>query len=128
MMAEIDHVALIVSDAEQWAQYYAGNFRLERVSDEELTDPNVKLVYLQAGKTVLQLVEPRGPGKLMDDLSRTGDAWHHVCFRVRDLDEFFLGLPGEGGAQTFIGGGGRRACFLSSAPGGVGIEVIEEKT
>ena len=127
LIEEIDHVAMIVRDAEEWAQYYIGKFGLRRIADEELADPNAKLVYLEAGNVVLQLLEPRGPGELMDDLSRSGDAWHHVCFRVADLDGFLRGLPGGGDAKTFVGGGGGRACFLSKTPVGARIEVIERE-
>ena len=65
------------------------------------------------------------PGPLMDDLNRLGESLHHVCFRVPQIDEFVATMPGEASPRTFVGGGGRRACFLKNPPTGTRIELIE---
>lgn len=126
-MKEIDHVAMIVSDADHWAEYYSKHFGLEQTGDEELAEPRARLVHLRAGKVMLQLVQPRGRGRLMDDMLHFGDSLHHLCFRVSDLQGFLAALPGEATTRTFVGGGGRRACFLTNPPASVRIELVEEK-
>lgn len=124
-MQEIDHVAVIVHDADLSARYYIDHFGLRRVLEQELTEPKVRLVHLQAGDIFLQLVQPTGPGNLMDDLSAFGESLHHVCFRVEKIEAFVGTMPEETDPRTFVGGGGRRACFLKSPPTGTRIELIE---
>ena len=124
-MQEIDHIAVIVHDADRSAQYYCERFGLRRAYDEELEELKVRLVHLEAGDVFLQLVQPTGPGPLMDDLSISGDSLHHICFRVARVDGFLSTMPGEANTSTFVGGGGRRACFLRNPPAGMRIELIE---
>ncbi len=124
-MQEIDHVAVIVQDADRSAQYYFDHFGLVLINDEQLVEPKVRLVHLKAGDVFLQLVQPTGPGPLMDDLNRLGESLHHVCFRVPQIDEFVATMPCEASPRTFVGGGGRRASFLKNPPTGTRIELIE---
>jgi catechol 2,3-dioxygenase-like lactoylglutathione lyase family enzyme len=124
-MQEIDHVAVIVHDADLSARYYIDHFGLRRVLEEELAEPKVRLVHLQAGDIFLQLLQPTGPGRLMDDLSTFGESLHHVCFRVEKVEAFVATMPKETAPRIFVGGGGRRACFLKNPPTGTRIELIE---
>jgi methylmalonyl-CoA/ethylmalonyl-CoA epimerase len=123
-MLGVDHVAVLVADIDAALPDFVGRFGLTQVSDETLTDPAVRLVHLDAGNVDIQLVQPRGPGKLQDDLQRSGPGLHHVCFGVPALAGALESLEESSGA-VFTGGPGRRACFLSHRPSQLYVELIE---
>jgi methylmalonyl-CoA/ethylmalonyl-CoA epimerase len=120
----VDHVAVLVPDIDAALGELGRRFGLTAASDETLDGTAVRLVHLDAGNVDLQLVEPIGPGKLADDLERQGPGLHHVCFGVPGLPSALaeLGEPADG---AFRGGQGRPACFLTSRPGGLYVELIE---
>jgi len=120
----VDHVAVLVSDIDAAVADFSRKFGLGIASDESLAQPAVRLVHLDAGNVDIQLVQPRGPGKLADDLERSGPGLHHVCFGVSALDNALADL-GEPDGSVFYGGQGRRACFLAKYPGPLSVELIE---
>lgn len=120
----IDHVAILVKDIDESLGDFVDGLGLQLVSDETLHDPPVRLAHLDAGNVDLQLVQPLGPGKLADDLQRVGPGLHHVCFGVPSLDAALESLS-EPSSASFIGGRGRRACFLSRRPSQLYLELIE---
>jgi methylmalonyl-CoA/ethylmalonyl-CoA epimerase len=101
----VDHVAVLVPEIEPALTEFSALFGFELVADEVLADPAVRLVHLDAGNVDIQLVQPLGPGRLT-----LSDA-------LADLHE-----PDSG---IFVGGQGRRACFLGSRPSQLNIELIE---
>jgi methylmalonyl-CoA/ethylmalonyl-CoA epimerase len=123
LLSGVDHVAVVVADIEQaLASFEKFGFRV--ASDESLAQPPVRLVHLDAGNVDLQLVQPLGPSGLADDLRERGPGLHHVCFGVPGLAESLADLE-EPDEAAFTGGQGRRACFLSSRPSQLQIELIE---
>lgn len=123
LLSGVDHVAVVVADIDQaLASFKKFGFRI--ASDESLTQPPVRLVHLDAGNVDLQMVQPLGPGALADDLRDRGPGLHHVCFGVPGLADSLADLE-ESGDAAFTGGQGRRACFLTSRPSQLQIELIE---
>jgi methylmalonyl-CoA/ethylmalonyl-CoA epimerase len=120
----VDHVAVLVPEIEPALTEFSALFGFELVADEVLADPAVRLVHLDAGNVDIQLVQPLGPGRLADDLSVRGAGLHHLCFGVPDLSDALADLHEPAGA-SFVGGQGRRACFLASRPSQLNIELIE---
>ena len=122
---EIDHISVLVTDADRAAQYYKAQFGLESGPDEIVQAANVRLLHLDCGNVWLQLAQPVGPGPLRNELAAAGTGLHHVCFRVPSIEKFVEMLPGEVSNDSFVGGGGRRAYFLKRPPAGMRIELIE---
>ena len=120
----VDHVAVLVPEIESALTEFTGLFGFAVVADEVLADPAVRLVHLDAGNVDIQLVQPIGPGRLADDLSDHGAGLHHLCFGVPALSDALADLNEPHGA-IFVGGQGRRACFLSRRPSQLYIELIE---
>ena len=52
-----------------------------------------------------------------------GEGPHHVCFLAPDVDDALEAL-GDKDANVFLGGKGRRACFLSGRLSGVLVELV----
>jgi methylmalonyl-CoA epimerase len=123
----VDHIGVAVHDADEALAYYTDQLRLKPVGDEIAPDPGVRLVYLDAGNLLIQLVQPVREGPVAAFLRARGEGLHHVCFQVDRIEPVLQGLPGEAGARIFGGGRDRRACFLLSEPNGVRIELTERE-
>jgi methylmalonyl-CoA/ethylmalonyl-CoA epimerase len=123
----IDHVGIAVHDAAATAALFRDRFGTEIEVTADLDDGSARLVYLQAGDTTLQLVQPLQPGPLADFLARQGEGLHHVCLAVDSLDRALAALPGETGTigGAYMGGRGCRVVFTRQPMAGVLIELTE---
>lgn len=125
----IDHVAIVVADADRAAARFAALLGLTVAGDEIVGDAGVRLVYLvgtdESAQATLQLVQPVRPGPVRDHLELHGEGLHHVCFAVHSITDTLAGLPGEAAANIFMGGRGRPACFLVTRPCGVIVELVQ---
>jgi len=125
----IDHVGIVVDDADAAAVLFAGRFGLEIVNDEVVDDIGVRLVYLAGSDrnaiTAIQLVEPVGPGPIKEELDKRGEGVHHICLAVTDLDATLAAQDGEDSRGIFTGGRGRRCSFLKKYACGSLIELVE---
>ena len=126
----IDHVAVAVLDADAAASWYVDNLRMRISADEFVEAAGVRLVYLVSGlvgatdQTAVQLVQPVTPGSIASFIQERGEGLHHVCFTVDAIPDMLVAL-GEDGGGLFLGGRGRRACFLQTRPHDVLIELTE---
>jgi methylmalonyl-CoA/ethylmalonyl-CoA epimerase len=124
----VDHVGIVVADADEAAARFTARFGLTVLHDEVVTAVGVRLVYLvgadRSVPTTVQLVEPVAEGPVKNHFERAGEGVHHVCFAVDDLDTTLSAL-GDGQTQVFSGGRGRRSCFLSGQTCGTLIELAE---
>lgn len=121
----IDHVAIAVHDSADALRYYTGRLGLRVVADESAEQPGVRLPYLDAGNTFLQLVQPFRDGPVTTFLSEHGEGLHHICLNVDRIEPALTRLGARAGAGIFLGGRGRCACFLVEQPNGVLIELTE---
>ncbi len=125
LLGHIDHVAIAVRDTDASLPYYTDTLGLVTLGDEDADDPGVRLTYLASGTTSLQLVQPLRPGPVSQFLDERGEGLHHVCFAVANIEDTLGRLPGESGSRVFLGGRGRRACFLTGTANGALIELTE---
>lgn len=125
MIEYVDHIAIAVHDIDASLPYYRDELRLPLIHDERLPDVGVRLTYLQAGNTMVQLVQPLGDGPIAQFLAARGEGLHHLCFAVDDIPDVLRRLAGEGEAQVFMGGRGRRCAFLLNHPNGLITELTE---
>jgi len=129
----LDHVGIVVRDADVEAARFRETLGLEVEHDETLPSIGVRLVYLATvERTVpaslfrssVQLVQPIAPGPVADHLEDHGEGLHHVCFAVTDLSTT-LESVGLEQVDTFLGGKRKRACFLEQRVAGTLVELIE---
>jgi methylmalonyl-CoA/ethylmalonyl-CoA epimerase len=121
----VDHVGLLVRDIESALPFYLDQLGSRLVEAQTLDDVGVHIAYLEAGNTLVQLVQPIRPGALMDDLAAYGEGIHHVCLAVEDIPAALARLAPGAEVSLFLGGWGRRACFLPDRPHGLRIELTE---
>jgi methylmalonyl-CoA/ethylmalonyl-CoA epimerase len=121
----IDHVGILVRDADAVIRYLRDTFHMPLVSDEHVPAAGVRLAYVDAGSIFLQIVEPAAIGPLRDDLDRYGEGLHHLCFAAPNLEAAIAALAPERQAAIRMGGRGRRTVFLPPQPHGLRIELTE---
>lgn len=121
----IDHVGLVVRDADAAAATWSTRFGLAVSQDWYSPDRTFRLVYLEAGDTTVQLVQPLGPGPAKEFLDARGEGLHHICFVVDDVASAAAASEPEIDVATAIGGRGTRVCFLKHLIAGVLVELTE---
>lgn len=125
MIERIDHIAIAVRAIDASLPYYRDELRLVLTHDEVLPDIGVRLAYLDAGNTMVQLVEPTADGPVATFLAEHGEGLHHICFAVADIPAVLQRLSGESDARIFRGGRARRCAFLLHRPNGLLTELTE---
>jgi len=119
----LDHVGIAVHDADAALHYYRGVLGLAVIGDEVAEEPGSRLVWLDAGAALLQIVQPLRRNRITEFLTERGEGLHHVCFAVRDPADAMAALGQQ--QPVFLGGRGRRACFLAGTPTGVSVELVD---
>ena len=127
LLRRLDHVAVVVRSTENALHFYRDRLGLDVHSTEEIHEPHVRLTYLDAGNTYLQLVEPLDDGSpLFEWLEQHGEGLHHICFGVDDVSAAIAALSDNGKLATLGSGRGRPSGFVTTNGGhGVLIECTE---
>jgi LAO/AO transport system kinase len=123
----LDHVGIAVKDAAPFATLCAAWFG--QATDEPEIVGQHRLRFVSAGGPTLELIEAVSPeAPVAKFLATRGDALHHLCFRVPDIDAAIARLRAAG--VTFIdetprpGAHGSRIAFIHpSSAGGLLIEL-----
>ena len=121
----MDHVGLLVRDIDASLPFYRDVLGARLLEEQTLDGVGVRVAYLDAGNTLIQLVEPIRPGALMDELAASGEGLHHVCLAVEDIPAALVRLAPGADVEVVLGGRGRRACFLPERPNGLRLELTE---
>ncbi|MEN9020352.1 MAG: VOC family protein [Verrucomicrobiaceae bacterium] len=86
-------MAAVVRDTEVALTFYRDQIQLPLLYSEVLEGPGVRLGHLDMGNVRLQLVEPLSTEhSLPMHLDEHGEGFHHVCWKVDDIDEAMAGL------------------------------------
>jgi len=125
----LDHVGIAVKDAAPFVSLFARWFGL--ATDEPEVVGSHRLRFVAAGGPTLELVEATAAdAPIAKFLERRGEALHHLCFRVSDIDQTMATLVSQG--VKFIderprpGAHGSRIAFIHpSSAGGLLIELKE---
>ena len=123
--AGIDHVGVLVRDIAVALPLYLERLGARVLAEETLEAVGVRLVYVDAGNALIQLVQPTRPGALSDELEANGEGLHHVCLAVSDIPAALTRLAPGQDVAVVLGGRGRRACFLPDRPHGLRVELTE---
>jgi methylmalonyl-CoA/ethylmalonyl-CoA epimerase len=127
LLRRLDHVAVLVRSTEDALRYYEQRLGLHVHSTEEIDSPHVRLTYLDAGNSYLQLVEPLDPQSPLGAwLAEHGEGLHHICFGVDDVATTVSTLSDDGVVPPLGSGRGRRSGFVTTGQShGVRIECTE---
>jgi len=123
----LDHVGIGVKDAQAFATMFSDLLGLTTDSPEVVGLHRLR--FVDAGGVTLELVEGTSPeSPVAKFLEKRGDALHHLCFRVTDIDLAVKTLRERGirliDEQPRQGAHGSRIAFLHpSSCGGLLIEL-----
>jgi len=131
---KVDHIGIAVASIaealERWRPLLG---EPESPVPEEVAANGVRVSFLSAGSTHIELVEPTGPDSAVAKfIVNRGGGIHHVAFEVADVDAALAEVVRHGGrvldAKGRPGARGRRVGFCHpSAFGGVLVEFVEER-
>lgn len=118
MLKKIDHIGIVVSNLDESLRKYRRTFSIDAKLIETLQDIGVRIAFVPVGEVMLELVEPLAPGKgnIGEFLKRNGEGFHHIAFRVENLDQLLSRLQSSGIAlrdnEPRPGGAGAWIAFL----------------
>lgn len=117
MLQRIYHVGYAVEDLEAASRFYAENFGVALSQPEEVEDQGIVAVMFQVGESMIELVQPTRPDSPVGKfLERRGEGFHHVAFKVDDLEGALQELKRRGvqliDEEPRVGAGGMRIAFI----------------
>jgi methylmalonyl-CoA/ethylmalonyl-CoA epimerase len=130
---KIEHLGMACRSAEAAAKFYAEVLGLPVVARETLDDLKLKVVKVQTGESVLELLEPlAGEPVISKFLASRGEGIHHVCLAVEDIREAIRDLKAKGYSPLWdepkVGAGGKWVTFLRPKDTfGVLLELNQER-
>jgi methylmalonyl-CoA/ethylmalonyl-CoA epimerase len=85
-VGKVDHIAMAVQDTAAALALYAGVLALPTTATEVHQGEGVKITFLQAGETRIELLESVAEGSAVARfLEKRGEGLHHICVEVDDL-------------------------------------------
>jgi len=94
----LNHVCIAVKDIEETLKFYGELFGLEVSGNiENIEDQSVKAALVRVGGSQLEFIQPTDPdGAIAKFIKDRGEAVHHLCFEVENLDQKLEDLDGLG--------------------------------
>ena len=126
----VHHVALVVRDLDDALAFWRDRLGLELESVQPIASDGVRIAFLPAGESKVELVEPTdhstGVARFLAD---RGEGFHHVCFEVPHIADALARLAVEGieliDAAPRKGAEGPVAFLHPRSCHGVLVELIE---
>jgi len=128
---KINHIGIVVRDIEDALEVYRDALGLELTRVEERPDRGVKIAFLPAGDSDIELVQPTTEeGGVAAFLEKRGEGLHHICLEVEDIKAALAELREKGfnliDEHPRQGPHGERVAFVHpKSTRGVLIELYE---
>jgi lactoylglutathione lyase len=122
-MYEVAHVGLVVKDVERSSDFYCEVLGCKRV--DSYADERIKILMLQAGTQIIELVQYLAG----DKLERQAGVVDHIAFKVDDITAAVDKLKSAGvtllfkAPLTMMGG---KQIFFFAGPDGERLEFMQE--
>lgn len=128
----IHHVGIAVPSIDDAMHFYGDKLGLSIVDTVELPDRELKVVFVQAANTLIELLEPTGIDSTVSRfIERRGPGLHHVCFGTPDIRAHLRDLRDKGveliDEAPRPGAHGEVAFLQPSAALGVLVELLQEQ-
>lgn len=122
MFDKIDHIGIVVENLDQAIQRFETLYGARCRKIETLSELRVRIAYIPVGNVTLELAEPiasedsETEGRVAAHLREKGEGFHHIAYRVKDLEASLLQLKTAGvrlrDDQPRPGGEGSRVAFI----------------
>lgn len=127
----VDHLGIAVSDLAAALPAWESTLGVRAAPPEPVPTQRVRVAFLDAGNTHLELLEPTDPESAVGRfLAQRGEGLHHVAFEVPDVTAALAGVEAHGGRlvdrAARPGARGRLVGFAHpSAHHGVLVEFVQ---
>ena len=121
MLKKIDHIGIAVHRLEPALELFEDAFGLKTIKTETLEDIHVRIAFLPLGEVLVELLEPTSPGagRIGQFLEDNGPGFHHIAYRVEDIEKAMAYLQASGvgirDEKPRPGGDDSRIVFLQPA-------------
>ena len=86
MVKKVDHIGIAVHSIETVIPFYTDVLHLSFIGFEEVPAQQVKVAFLSAGDTKIELLEPMSDeSAIAKFLKKRGEGIHHIGFEVEQL-------------------------------------------
>ena len=129
---KIQHLGIAVRELDSALVFYRDRLGLPLVGVKEMKDRGLKVAFLRAGDTLVELLAPlHEQSEVSRFLEKRGEGIHHICFEVPDILKSLEELEEDGvrviNRQPSIGAEGYPVAFLHpKSCSGVLVELLEE--
>ena len=133
MIKKVDHIGIAVKSLENTLPFYTEVLELTLLGIEEVESQKVKVAFLQAGGTKLELLEPTSEeSPIAKFIEKRGEGIHHVALGVESIEERIIEMKEKGiqmiDQQPRLGAGGAQIAFMHpKSSAGVLYELCEKK-
>jgi methylmalonyl-CoA/ethylmalonyl-CoA epimerase len=133
MIKKIDHIGIAVHSIEKSLVFYTEVLNLPLLAIEEVDSENVRVAFLQAGDTKLELLEPtNSESAIYKYLEKRGEGIHHVALGVESIEKRIEEMKEKGirmiNDVPKVGAGGVNVAFMHpKSTGGILYELCEKK-
>ncbi|MBU8879299.1 methylmalonyl-CoA epimerase [Bacillus sp. FJAT-29790] len=133
MIKKVDHIGIAVRSLEEALPFYTEILRLPLLGIEEVDSEKVKVAFLKAGETKLELLEPTSSeSPIAKYIEKRGEGIHHVALGVDSIQERINEMKEKGirmlNEMPKAGAGGAQVAFMHpKSTGSVLYEFCEKK-
>ena len=131
-LREINHIGIAVSNLDEAKRLFCDTLGFACTSEKTVPERGVKIAFLDAGNTTIELLEGIGEASTVSKFVRErGSGIHHVCFEVDGIERVMAELAAAGARlideKPRTGAEGKPVAFIHpKSTMGVLIELIEK--
>lgn len=132
MIKKVDHIGIAVKSLKQALPFYTEVLNLPLIGIEEVPSEQVRVAFLKAGETKLELLEPTSvESPIFRFIEKKGEGIHHIALGVDSIQERINELK-EKGIQMIHevpkrGAGGAQVAFMHpKSTGSILYEICEK--
>jgi methylmalonyl-CoA/ethylmalonyl-CoA epimerase len=133
LIKKVDHIGIAVKSLEDTLPFYTEVLRLPLLGIEEVVSQQVRVAFLMAGETKLELLEPTSSESAVAKyIEKRGEGIHHVALGVESIEERINEMREKGIKMIDeiprLGAGGAHIAFMHpKSATGVLFELCEKK-
>jgi methylmalonyl-CoA epimerase len=131
MIEKVDHIGIAVKDIDEALKFYIDALGLRCTRIEEVEGQKVKVAFIPAGETTLELVQATDPeSTIAKFIEKKGQGIQHIALRVKNIEKSMKTLQ-EKGVELIdkiprTGAHGSKIVFLHpKSTNGALIELVE---
>ncbi|MFJ5757915.1 methylmalonyl-CoA epimerase [Neobacillus sp. NPDC093182] len=133
MIKKVDHIGIAVRSLETTLPFYTEVLKLPLLGIEEVESQKVRVAFLKAGETKIELLEPTTvESTIAQFIEKRGEGMHHIALGVNSIEERIIEMKEKGirmiDEEPRIGAGGAHIAFMHpNSASGVLVELCEKK-